>query len=50
MPYTVDYFKTVIHMNRRLHDLGLILNEIRKEQPDIVIYLNVEREVADRVF
>lgn len=30
MPYTVDYFKTVIHMNRRLHDLGLILNEIRK--------------------
>lgn len=50
MPYTVDYFKTVIHMNKRLHDLGLILNEIRKEQPDIVIYLNVEREVADRVF
>ena len=50
LPFTVDYFKTVIHMNRRLHDLDLIINEIRKEQPDIVIYLNVEREVADRVF
>lgn len=50
MPYAVDFFKTVIHMNRRLHDLGLIINEIRKERPDIVIYLNVEREVADRAF
>lgn len=49
-PYAVDYFKNVIYMNRRLHDFSLILNQIRKEKPDIVIYLNVEREVVDRVF
>ena len=50
LPYTVDYYKTVIHMNRLMRDFGKILDEIRKEHPDVVIYLNAEREIADRVY
>lgn len=49
VPYVVEHFKQVTHMNRRLHDLDSILNEIRKDDPDYLIYLNVEREIPDRV-
>lgn len=37
-------------MNRLMRDFGKILDEIRKEHPDVVIYLNAEREIADRVY
>lgn len=49
VPYVVEHFQQVTHMNRRLADLNVILQEIVKSEPDILIYLNVEREIADRV-
>lgn len=49
VPYIVEHFRYVTHMNRRLRDLNVILQEIRKDDPDMLIYLNVEREIPDRV-
>lgn len=46
-PYVVDYFKTVIHVHRQSEDPSSIIDTLKKEQPDIVIYLNVERAISD---
>lgn len=46
-PYVVDYFKTVIHVHRQTEDPSSIIETVKKEQPDIVLFINVERSVMD---
>lgn len=46
-PYVVDYFKTVIYVHRHYNTIEYIADLVRKEQPDIVIYINVERSVLN---
>ena len=44
-PFAIDYFKRVILLPR-VETEGLSLVEIiKKEKPDIVLYINVERNV-----
>lgn len=45
VPFVVDYFKRVIWLPR-VETEGLSLNEtIKKENPDLILYVNVERNV-----
>lgn len=46
-PYAIEYFKTVVHMHRETSAPDEILNVLKKEQPDIVLFINVERAVKD---
>ncbi len=46
-PYVVDYFKNVIHVHRQIEDPSSIIETVKKEQPDIILFINVERSIMD---
>lgn len=46
-PYAVDYFKEVIHLNRQLDDIREYINLIKKEQPNIILFINVEKTITN---
>lgn len=48
-PYAISYFKSVIHMHRENSTQEEILSVLKREKPDLVIFLNVERSVKDNM-
>ena len=46
-PYAIEYFRTVVHMHRQTSAPDEILNVLKEENPDLVLFINVERSVKD---
>lgn len=46
-PYAIEYFRTVVHMHRQTSAPDEILNILKEEKPDLVLFINVERSVKD---
>ncbi|MGN0903032.1 MAG: hypothetical protein ACI4M9_07090 [Succinivibrio sp.] len=46
-PYAVNYFKYVVHLNRQSSSTAVILSELERVNPDLVLFINVERSIRD---